>query len=266
MRHARALPAAMLLALQSSVGHTQPAAPPTAIEVPTPVAESIRTALKQRIPALAVLQIHSTPLPEVYEIVSPDGIAYTDVRADYVLKGELIDTRTRRNLTEERWVAFNHVDFATLPLALAIKSKRGSGAREIAVFADPQCPYCQELEARLAQIDDITVYTFLYPLDDLHPGATARAHQIWCASDRPGAWNNWMRKHEPPEARECNSDPIRELAALGERLHIERTPTIIFRSGFRSAGLPSAKQFEQLLEKESGPATADAAATARPAS
>lgn len=235
-------------------------------EVPATLVGSIRATLQQRVPSLAVLQVYGTPLPGIYEIISPDGIAYTDARADYVIRGELLDTRTRRNLTEERWVAFNRVDFASLPLALAVKSTRGSGARVIAVFADPKCPYCQELEAELAKLDNITVYTFLYPLEDVHPGATQRAHQIWCSTDREAAWNNWMRKHEIPAAKECRDDPIKELAALGDKLHIHTTPTIIFRSGFRSAGLPGAKRFEELLDRESNPLTGSAAAPTHPTS
>jgi len=245
-------------------------APAAAVALPAEVApalgEKIRAALKERVPKLVVSEVHETPLPGIYEIVSPDGVSYTNVTGDYVLMGELVDTRKQRNLTQERWTAFNAVDFNSLPLSLAIKSTRGNGSRQIAVFADPKCPYCQQLEAELAKQDDLTVYTFLYPLESVHPGATVKAHQIWCAGDRESAWNNWMRKQEAPPERDCDQDPIKQLADLGGKLHINTTPTIIFRSGRRSPGLPSNKQFEHLLETDATApaASATTANTTRP--
>jgi thiol:disulfide interchange protein DsbC len=259
------------LAVQSAGAKEDPAvavavAPaPAPSEVPAALAEKIRTALQQRVPTLVVLELHGTQLPGIYEVLSPDGISYTDASAEYVLMGQLLETRTRRNLSQEHWSTFNQVDFASLPLSLAIKSTRGSGARQIAVFADPQCPYCQQLETELAKLDDLTVYTFLYPLEEVHPGATARAHQIWCAADREAAWTQWMRQHQVPAASECGDDPIEQLAALGEKLHIQTTPTIIFHSGLRAAGLPSATKFVQLLDKESGPSGSSPAESAQPA-
>jgi thiol:disulfide interchange protein DsbC len=216
-----------------------------------PVNGKIRAILKERIPTLAILDIYETAIPGIYELVSPDGIRYTDASADHLIMGQLLETQTHRNLTAEHWNALTSIDFESLPFALAIKATRGSGAREIAVFADPKCPYCQALEAQVARLDDLTVYTFLYPLEDVHPGATVRAHQIWCAHDRTAAWVSWMRNHETAPAEECSDDPIKELAALGEKLHIQSTPTIFFRSGRRSSGLPTAERFEHLLDTES---------------
>lgn len=268
----RVAPTLLILAVQAAAAAQTPAvvpAPPSMAapaEIPPALGARIRAALKERIPKLTVVELHNTQLPGVYEVLSPDGITYTDAGANYVMMGQLIETQTHRNLTQDSWLAFNHVDFASLPLSLAIKWTRGSGARQIAVFADPQCPYCQELEADLAKLDDITVYTFLYPLEDLHPGATERAHQIWCAADRQAAWTTWMRKREIPAAaaHQCTGDPIKQLAALGEKLHIETTPTIIFRSGLRATGLPSAGSFVQLLDKESAPAGSAAVPHAPP--
>jgi thiol:disulfide interchange protein DsbC len=242
------------------------ASPPTpALEIPAGLAGTIRTNLKARVPKLNVLAIHGTPLPGLYEVLSPDGVTYTDVSAEYVVMGQLLETRTQRNLTQEHWTSFNQVDFASLPFELAIKSTRGNGKRQIAVFADPKCPFCQELEGQLAGMDDVTIYTFLYPLEEVHPGATVQAHQIWCAADREAAWNNWMRKQEAPASSECADDPLKQLAALGEKLHIQTTPTIIFRSGLRAPGLPPSKQFAHMLDAESGTsATGSASGAAHP--
>ena len=275
MKSLRSLPVCLCLTLQAALAAdgqsgapaSSPPAPAAAAlpaEVAPALAEKIRAALKEHVPKLVVSEVHDTPLPGIYEVVSPDGVSYTDVTGDYVLMGQLVDTRKQRNLTQERWTAFNNVDFNSLPFSLAIKSTRGNGSRQIAVFADPKCPYCQELEGELAKLDDITIYTFLYPLESVHPGATVKAHQIWCAGDRESAWNNWMRKQEAPPEHECSDDPIKQLAALGDKLHIETTPTIIYRSGRRSPGMPSTKQFEHYLDTDATPAAAAATRTTHP--
>lgn len=279
----RWLPSLLCLTTQVALAATPPAEVPATIsgtatssasagtarpasDIPPALAANIRAALKQRVPKLVVLELHGTQIPGLYEVLSPDGITYTDASADHVIMGELLDTRTRANLTQQDWTAFNRIDFTSLPLALAIKSTRGNGAREIAVFADPKCPYCQELEAELAKLDNITVYTFLYPLEDVHPGATARAREIWCAANREAAWNNWMRERQAPAAGECASDPIKELATLGDKLHIQTTPTIFFRSGLRSSGLPATRDFEHLLDTESAARAATASQDPQPSS
>ena len=243
----------LVAAAPAAATAAEPSAP--ASELPPNLEASIRAALNERVPGLAVSQLHASPLPGIYEILSPDGIAYTDAGGEHLIRGQILDTRTHRNLSVDRWNALNSIDFTSLPFDKAIRTVRGKSAREIAVFADPLCPYCQELESELAKLADITVYTFLYPLEDVHPGATQRAHELWCAKDHGAAWSDWMLKGAapPPAVEVCAGDPVAELAALGENLRIKTTPTIFFRSGRRSAGLPRPEEFARLLAAESAP-------------
>ena len=101
------------------------------------------------------------PSPGLYEVFTGDGIAYSTATGDYVVLGEMMDTRTRHNLTRESMGVRNAIDFSTLPLDQAIKVVKGNGKRTLAVFSDPDCPYCQQLEKELASVTDVTVYTFL---------------------------------------------------------------------------------------------------------
>ena len=229
------------------------AAAPDPAELSPDLDKSIRATLQARVPTLAVSQLHASPIPGLYEILSPDGLFYTDVKADYLIVGRILETSSHHNLTGERWTALNAVDFASLPFELAIKTVRGNGAQQIAVFADPNCPYCQELETRLAKLDNLTVYVFLFPLEELHPGATSQAHAIWCAPDRSAAWAAWMLRQEAPgaPATGCSSDPVAALARFGEGLRIKTTPTIFFSSGRRYSGLPTDQEFARLFGGQS---------------
>ena len=126
---------------------------------------------------------------------------------------------------------------------------RGNGERALAVFADPDCPYCHNLEKELAGLTDVTIYTFLYPLTSLHPDAKNKAHAIWCAADRSETWHDWMilDKPAPAPAADCAQDPVDDLLALGARLKIVSTPVLFTENGHRVSGARSAAEINALL-------------------
>jgi thiol:disulfide interchange protein DsbC len=216
-------------------------------DVPPEVAAKIRTTLHERIPELRIDGIHRSPLPGLYELNTGDEVVYSNETGTLVLAGRLIDTKTRQDLTAERWNALNAIDFSALPLDLAIKTVRGDGSRKVAVFADPFCPYCRQLEQQMQGVNNVTIYTFLYPIETLHPGASVKSVQIWCAKDRGSAWTQWMlQKTEPGDTR-CKGAPVEQLQKLGEKLHVDSTPTIFTVNGQRVRGAIKHNEFEQLL-------------------
>jgi thiol:disulfide interchange protein DsbC len=185
-----------------------------------------------------------------------DTIAYSDPTGNYVFLGSLMDTRTRANLTNDRINERNAVAFESLPLGQAIKVVKGNGKRRLVVFSDPDCPFCKQLERTLAGINDTTVYVLLYPITSLHPDAENKAHAIWCSKDRVATWLSWMREQQPPKAvsAPCKDDPVDSLQALGKKLYISSTPTLMFPSGKRISGALPAKELEPLLDAPAAPA------------
>jgi thiol:disulfide interchange protein DsbC len=207
----------------------------------------IRRALAARLPQFAVIdEVTRTPMPGIYEVRSGTTLFYTDRRGDYVIRGEMLDTRHRTNLTDARMARLSAIDFATLPTQDAIVSTRGQGTRKLAVFADPDCPYCKQLEAMLQERGDITVYTYLTPL--LGPGSVEKAKAIWCSADKDAAWRDWMRDGKAPApASDCDTSALDRNLALHVRHAIRATPTLVFADGTRTSGAPSALQLEGLL-------------------
>lgn len=210
---------------------------------------TLRKTLTERSPLLKIEKIHATPIAGVFEVVTGDRqVFYTDAKGDYVLTGHLIETATRNNLTRQRIEGINVVNFESLPFAKAIPVVRGNGSRKLAVFSDPDCPYCKELEKELALLNDVTIYVFLYPIASLHPEATKHAKAIWCAPDRARSWNAHMLEGKQPSGAGTCDDPVDELVALGSSLGINATPTMIFANGKRVTGSQSAGQIEALLK------------------
>jgi thiol:disulfide interchange protein DsbC len=216
------------------------------------VAPTIRQNIESRFPGAHVLDVQPSAIPEVYEIFMGDQIVYTDATGDHLIVGQMINTQTKQNLTEERLNDYGKIDFKVLPLERAIKVVKGNGSRTFAVFSDPDCPYCLQLEKTLLTVPDFTMYVFLFPIASLHPQAPAKAHAIWCAPDRSAAWSQWMHEKKLPEQKACSGDPIDALQKLGDTLHINSTPTLFFTNGRRVAGAIPAAEIEKYLASSGG--------------
>jgi thiol:disulfide interchange protein DsbC len=211
----------------------------------------VRKSLEQNLPGATVGAIRKLPNVDLYEaVVNGRNIVYTDPKGETAFVGRMIDVRSQRNLTQERVDELTRVDFGKLPLERAIVTVKGSGARKVAVFSDPDCPYCKQLERELAAVTDVTIYTFLFPLTSVHPDAMRKARLVWCAPDRASAWSDIMLKgREPDNAATCES-PIGANLELGAKLNIEGTPGIVFASGRLVPGAIKREQIERYLDEK----------------
>jgi len=223
---------------------------------PDPVAR-IEAALKASYPATNFRDIRPTPLPGIYEVSMGRNLAYVGSDGRHFLFGHLYDMREQRDLTADRLEAARRIDFASLPLADAITTVRGNGTRVLAVFSDPDCPYCRKLEQELAKLDNITVHTFLYHLAELHPQARKHAIAIWCAPDRAAVWRDLMLEGKtPPPAAEC-AHPIDRNIVLARRLGVEGTPALFDFRGWHLAGAAPARRIEDFLGEGERKATSE---------
>lgn len=209
---------------------------------------AIKQTLSQRFKDVPIVDVKPSTMPGLYEVFTGTAIAYSDRTGDHLFVGSLVDTATGRNLSAERVAERNSIDFDSLPFNQAIKVVRGTGERKLAIFADPDCPFCQKLEKDMQRLENVTVYTFLYPIPALHPEAMDKAHAIWCSSDRGSSWTKWMTQQKMPETQTaCDSDPIASLQSLAKKLNITGTPTMYLANGRRLDGTIDVAKLETLL-------------------
>ena len=209
-------------------------------------AESLEKRLKDLYPATRIERVQTSEIPAVYEVTMGKNSAYTDATGRYFVFGHLYDMKTQRDLTAERMEKQQRIDFSQLPLGDAIKTVRGKGERVLAVFSDPDCPYCKRLEAELDKLDNVTLYIFPYPLEGLHPEAVDKAVAVWCAPDRASAWADLMKTGKVPAKRDCEN-PIQRNIQLAQRLGINGTPTMVFADGRMLPGAATSDRIEQWL-------------------
>ena len=226
---------------------------PGAAQTRTPTPESIAERLQSLYPATRFGEVNPTPWPGVFEVVMGANLAYVDGSGQYFLFGHLYDMKAQRDLTAERKDSLARVDFSALPLADALKEVRGTGARTLAIFSDPDCPYCRRLEAEMKGLSDVTIYTFLMPIASLHPEARTKAIAVWCSKDRISAWHAMMWRDEKVSAPEC-PHPVDRNVALGERLGVSGTPTLVAADGRVLPGAASTAQIEAWLARSTASA------------
>lgn len=211
----------------------------------------IRKVLEQKLQGVKIEGIAPAPVPGLWEVRyrTPKGIQilYSNATATHVIDGRIVDLRNDRDLTEERLRKLNAIRFDSLPMEQAVKIQRGNGKRVLAMFSDPYCPACKQFEQTLQQIDDITIYVFMYPV--IRPELADHSKAVWCSPDRGKAWLDLaLRGQRPTSGLNCET-PIDKNVELGHSLGVNSTPTLIFANGERVAGGMRIADLVPILDK-----------------
>jgi thiol:disulfide interchange protein DsbC len=208
---------------------------------------TVQERLAKLYPATKFESIKPSVVPGLYEVVMGKNIAYVESSGRYFIFGHIYDMTEQRDLTISTEKTLTQVSFADLPLGDAIKTSRGDGSRVVAVFSDPDCPYCKQLEKELIKLKDVTIYTFLYPLATLHPDAKNKAIAVWCANDRNSAWTKVMSDGQLPAGKNSCANPIDRNIELAKKIGINGTPILINKMGRMYTGAAGAQELEVFI-------------------
>jgi len=197
----------------------------------------IRKVLENKLGGVKIEGIQPGPLG-LYEVRfrSSSGmrIVYTDADATHIFVGKVYDALNDRDVTEERLRKLNAVKFEALPFDQAVKVQRGTGKRVLAMFSDPYCPACKQFEQTLQQLDDVTIYVFMFPV--IRPELADQSRAVWCSPDRAKAWLDVALRGKAPTAKSSCANPVEKNLELGRALGVNSTPTLILTNGERITG------------------------------
>ena len=205
----------------------------------------LKTELQKKLGSNAkVKSVSPAPVTGLYEVLVGSDVFYTDSAGKYLIQGEIIELATGKNITEQRQADLNRIKWTDLSPANAIKTVRGNGSRQLAVFSDPNCGYCKRLEKSLQQLDNVTIYTYLIPI--LSPDSAQKSKQIWCSADPYKAYIDWMINSVTPSGKSDCITPLDKNMAFAKSYGITGTPTLFFTDGSR---FPGAVQITDIEKK-----------------
>lgn len=205
--------------------------------------------LKSNFPAIPFTSVSKTPAQGIYEVTMGKDLLYVESSATFFFP-TMVDMKNRVNLGDERRAELNKVNFSDLNVNDAIKTVNGNGSRKIAVFADPNCGYCKQLERNLTQLKDVTIYTF--PVGILGQDSIAKAVSVSCApkAEKSKIWQSMMLEGATPKSITCDNNPIQRNLALFQKFGFQGTPSIIYESGQQSKGFVENEKIESMLAKK----------------
>ena len=209
--------------------------------------QAVAAKFRAMYPNTTFTDIRASGIDGLYELVMGQNVAYTDASGRYFVFGHLFDMKEQVDLTAQRQQeqqAARRVEYPKGLLGNAIKTVKCDGSRQLAVFADPNCGYCKKLEQELTKVDNVTIYTFLYPV--LGEDSKTLAIATWCAADRSKAWSDWMLNQKRPALVSCVT-PINDNTVLGSRLGVTGTPTLIAADGRILPGAAPADKINEWL-------------------
>ncbi|MDX8380657.1 MAG: DsbC family protein [Ghiorsea sp.] len=198
------------------------------------VGQKTKQVISASLQGMPIRDISTTPITGLYEVQSGDKIYYTNNTGQYLISGHMYNTLDKKDLTASRLAEVNRINWSDLPLEDAIVSGPKDGLK-MAVFTDPDCPYCKRLEKNLKTETGIRVYTFLFPLTQLHPDAYEKSKSIWCAKDQHQAMTDVMIDGKTLPKAACKT-PIDDNKKLAAKLNVMGTPTIFAEDGRKYVG------------------------------
>ncbi|MGB8696527.1 DsbC family protein [Acinetobacter sp.] len=208
--------------------------------------DTVKTNLSKQHPNLKIENIQATDMKGIYSGSMDGQVVYVGEDAQHILVGSMYRLSDQKNLTKDLVLEQNSIDWKKLPLQEAVKSVRGNGKRQIAIFSDPNCPYCKQLEAEINKLNDVTIYTFIYPIKTQ---SIAVSKQVFCEKDPTLAWSNLISKGIQPSSNKSCANPIERNLSLGKSLGLNGTPAIVFSNGFKVMGVRSAPEIQQIWKE-----------------
>jgi thiol:disulfide interchange protein DsbC len=235
---------ALMLIATLSAAPLLPAATPATVPVASPTSSApAMTAVDPRVAIAAKMQgvkaedLHASPIPGIYELLRGGDAAYVSADGKYAIIGDLYETGSNKDLTENRRRDLRLKLLAAIPETQMVVFGPLNAKHTITVFTDMDCAYCRKLHSQISDYNrlGIKVRYIAYPRSGPHTASWSKAEQVWCAADRKTALTEAKLGKTLPN-KVCADNPVAKEYALGEQFNLQGTPTLILGNGELVAG------------------------------
>ena len=227
------------------------AAPPILAATPAPAvtAADPRVTIAAKMAGVKPEDLHATPVPGVYELLRGGDAAYVSSDGKYAIIGDLYETGTNNDLTENRRRDLRLKMLSGIPETQMVVFGPDNPKHTITVFTDMDCAYCRKLHSQISDYNKlgIRVRYIAYPRTGPNTSSWSKAEQVWCSADRKTALTESKLGKTLP-TKICADNPVAKEYQLGQDFNLQGTPTIILGNGEMVAGYMAPGDLNQELK------------------
>lgn len=208
---------------------------------------SVRAELEKMFPQAKTAEIKPTDAPGVYEMELQGSYAYAYVNGDYLLIGDLYNSKDKVNIGDQKLAERMAGLIRDVPTSKMIVYGPEKPARYITVFTDIDCGYCQKLHREVPELNEagIQVRYLAFPRAGIGSKSHKKYVSVWCSDDPQTSLTDAKAGKSVPAAS-CDN-PIEESYKLGQEVGVRGTPTIIFDDGTVTPGYIPSKELIRRL-------------------
>ncbi|MDH5181625.1 MAG: DsbC family protein [Gammaproteobacteria bacterium] len=215
----------------------------------------VEQTVHKALPGTKITSVSASVIPGLLEVIAGSNVLYADPTGQYLMVGNIYDMHTATDLTAQRQREVKQsikLNWSDLPLDTAVKYS-DKGTTKLAVFFDPDCPWCKKLHEQLQLLKDVEVFAILYPIKGDHTGSHTKVVDILCSDKPKQALNSVMAGKALPVTD--NATCVANIHAALDRVNdfarrhtIHGTPTLVSFDGRVRAGYLDAKALTTWLE------------------
>lgn len=213
--------------------------------------EAVSKMLREIIPGQTPDNVRAVPIGGFYEVTYGGETFYISSDGQFMLQGDLYDLKARVNLTEVKRAQYRRTIMQAVNEKDAIIfSPKDEAKHTVYVFTDIDCGYCRQLHKEIGHYNDlgIEIRYLAYPRSGVDTPSYHKAVSVWCAEDRKAAMTEAKAGRQPPQ-RKCEN-PVESEMALGKRIGVSGTPTLVFDDGSVVPGYLSPVQLAHYLQSQ----------------
>jgi len=210
--------------------------------------ETLTQSLSSIMPGLVPSSVEATPIPGLFEVSFGPRIFYFNKDASLMLKGDLVELKTKINLTENKRSSSRAKLIEAMGENNMIVFKAPQEKYKITIFTDIDCPYCAKLHNEMAAYNaaGITVRYMAYPRAGVGSGSYLKAVSVWCSANRNQAMTD-AKNGKTVNSPKCEN-PVERQFELGQVVGVTGTPAIFLADGKLIPGYVPAPRLKQMLD------------------
>ncbi len=221
-------------------------------EVPAAVTETVKRVQQLlRVKNNKVSAVTASPVTGLYEVVIGGEVIYISADGRYFVAGNIYESKSRRNLTDEKRAQLRVAALNELKEAdMVVFAPEKETLHTINVFTDVDCPYCSKFHKEVPELNKagIKVRYLAFPRAGVGSKTYKTMVSVWCAKDKQQALTDAKARRAVKPAT-CEN-PVAQQYELGQRLGITGTPAMVLSDGELVPGYVAAKKLIGYLQQK----------------